>query len=240
MTSTIAHNEVQTNKGIRIKVIPGARFFQDRDEEVDPRHQAADSRKLQAPDQVIDPGPGLNSSSDKGATASQPVSAKCPPTAKNKLISTPPATVSQKPSEFKNGNARSRAPIWSGDNPVHEPEEKSHRHEKDHDVAVGSRKISWKCSELRYPLESAEIACWNQTIPASSIPRKNMSAAKTMYIVPIFLGSVEVSHSFQSQPQRWVFVRNAAAARIMIAMVTVAPIVYQWWGSASRVSFPKH
>ncbi len=27
-----------------------------------------------------------------------------------------------------------------------------------------------------------------------------------MYMVPIFLGSVEVSHSFQSQPQRLVLV----------------------------------
>ena len=70
-------------------------------------------------------------------------------------------------------------------------------------IVPWAEKICWKWSDDKKPwLEPTETACWARIIPASARPRSSMTRATMMYMTPIFLGSSDVSHSFQSHFQR--------------------------------------
>ena len=63
------------------------------------------------------------------------------PTNSDIMTSPAPQAVIQKLKLLRNGKATSRAPICSGIDEVHEPRDERHRHEEDHDDAVGGEDL---------------------------------------------------------------------------------------------------
>src|SRR5579872_603891 len=73
---------------------------------------------------------------------------------------------------------------------------------------------------------------------ASRAPLKSIKRATTIYMIPIFFGSVAVSHSLQSHVHRLVYVSTAPAATAITMSVPVPPMVYHTCGNEFQVNFP--
>src|SRR5438874_11436903 len=114
-TSRIEYTSIdQTNSGIRIQLIPGARMLWIVQRKLIAPASDPSVSKCSERIQRSWPEPGENAFSDSGGYPYQPDFDAPPAEKKLRNIVTPPKRNSQYESAFSRGNAMSRAPIISG------------------------------------------------------------------------------------------------------------------------------